>query len=545
MQARDNRGQSEVLGGLLLAAMVVLFMALIGAAVLAPIASSDAGPVVDVGVSVTPGAVNLNHDGGDAVAADDVVVVIDGPDGSSRVDLTAGLSDSTFEPGDTAVLDGQSFNPGDEVQIQVIQVRSNQLLYDGRKFARFPASASTTRLVWSSSTDWDGGQSVRVVHDDVGDRIPTRLRLGYEASGPSAPGLVSYYPLDGTGGVTVRDATGLNDGTLKDDSLAGHDAYDRGVPGVFGGTAVYFEPQKTGISFEKGAYVDLGSRTASHIAHGSFTWTAWVKTDREGGGKEAVISANNADRSNNILWFLCKPGCYAGDDDDQDARLAIHDGGFHRDDEDDDDDGEDDDDGGGEDDDGVVNDEAWHHITITLDDSTGRVIYYVDGTEVHSFTTGSRIRSDDIMSLAQDSDNADYGFGTGTSDFLEGHLDEVQIYDRVLTSDEIERLDQKSGTHVTGVKHFVDSASGDSLRLNGVDADVAGGSVTVYVEADSDLDGTYEHRSDAIELNPVDSTYAVEFPGDFSATAFRLRIELDATTVTDSPTVDRIDLETT
>jgi flagellin-like protein len=527
MQCRGNRGQSEVLGSILLVAIVVLFLALLGAAVLAPIASSDAGPVVDVGVSVTPGAVNLDHDGGDTVAADDVVVVIDGPEGSSRTDLAAGLAGPTFEPGDTAVLGGQSFNPGDEVRVRVIHVRSNQLLYDGRKFARFPAAAAATRLVWSSSTDWDEGQSTRVVHDDVGDRLPTRLRLGYEASGPSVPGLVSYYPLDGTGGVTVEDATGLNDGTLKDDSLADHDAYDRGAPGVFGGTSIHFEPQKTDISFEKGAYVDLGSRTASHIADGSFTWSAWVRTDREGGGKEAIVSANHADRSNNILWFLCKPGCYAGDDDDQDARLAVHDGSFHR------------DTGGG---DGVVNDGDWHHIAITLDDSTGRVTYYVDGTEVHSFTTGHRIGSDDVMSLAQDSDNADYGFGTGTSDFLEGHLDEVQIYDRVLTPDEIEQLDQQSGIHVTGVKHFVDPASGDSLRLNGVDAGVSGGSVTVYVVANPDSPD--EIQSDPIALNSVDSTYAVEFPNDVSATAFRLRIELDTGTVAGSPTVDRIDLET-
>jgi flagellin-like protein len=529
MQGRGNRGQSEVLGSILLVAIVVLFLGLVGAAVLAPVGSTDAGPVVDVGVSVTPGAVNLDHDGGDTVAADDVVVVIDGPEGSSRTDLAAGHPDATFEPGDTAVLGGQSFNPGDEVRVRVIHVRSNRLLYDGRKFARFPPSVTATRLVWSSSSDWDEGQSTRIVHDDVGDRIPTRLRLGYESSGPSAPGLVSYYPLDGTGGVTVEDATGLNDGTLKDDSLADHDAYDRGVPGVFGGTAIHFEPQKTGISFEKGAYVDLGSRTASHIADGSFTWSAWVKTDREGGGKEAVVSANHADRSNNVLWFLCKPGCYAGDDDDQDARLAVHDGSFHR------------DDGGG---DGVVNDGDWHHIAVTLDDSTGRVTYYVDGSEVHSFTTGHRIGSDDVMSLAQDSDNADYGFGTGTSDFLEGHLDEVRIYDRVLTPDEIEQLDQKSGIHLTGPKHFTDPASGDSLRLNGVDADVTGGSVTVYVEADPDLDGTYEHQSDPIALNSADSTYAVEFPNDVSATAFRLRIELDTSTVAGSPTVDRIDLET-
>jgi hypothetical protein len=533
MESGGNTGQSEVLSMVLLAVLIVLFVGLIGSTVIFPQVTAARSPTVDVGVTVTPSSVNVSHNGGDEVPTDSLVVIVDGPPGRSQFGLAANLSEPTFESGTTAIIDNRSFNPGDEVHVRVIHVPSNQLLFDGRKFARLPATAVVTRLVWSSSADWDAGQSVRLVHDNVGDRVSTRLQVGYGADGVSSPGLVSYYPLDGASGVAVRDATGLNDGTLKDDSLADHDAYDRGVPGVWGGSAILFKPQKTGISFEKGAYVDLGSRTATRLADGSFTWSAWVKTNREGGGKEAIISANHADRTNNILWFLCKPGCHAGDDDDQNARLAIHDGGFHR-------DGDDD-----EGDDGVVNDGDWHHVVIALNDSTGHVVYYVDGTAVHTTSTSSRIGSDDIMSLGQDSDDADYGFGTGTSDFLEGNLDEVRIYDRVLSPDEVELLNRKNGTHVTVAKRFSDRVSGDALQLNGVDADPGGGSVIVYVEADPDDDGDYENRSDAIDLNSTAGTYAVEFPGDLSATTFRLRIEVNAVTVAESPTVDRIDLETT
>jgi len=522
-------GQSEVLGTVLLAVLIVLFVGLVGSTTVLPLVTEATSPTVDVGVSITPGAVNVSHDGGDRMPADAVDVVVEGPSGRSRFDLDANFSGSTFAPGDTAVIDGRSFNPGDEVRVRVIHVPSNQLIYDGRKFARLPPTAGT-RLVWSSTADWDAGRSVRVVHDDVGDRVPTRLQLGYEAGGPSAPGLVSYYPLDGSDGVAVGDATGLNDGTLKDDSLAGHDAYDRGVSGVWGGTAIRFEPQKTGIPFEKGAYVDIGSRTASRIADGSFTWTAWVRTDREGGGKESVVSANDADRSNNFLWFLCKPGCAAGDDSPRDSRLAVHDGSFHR------------DSGGSA---GVVNDGDWHHIAVTLNDSTGRVRYYVDDAEVHAFTTTSRIASDDTMSLGQDSDNADYGFGTGTSDFLEGSLDEVRVYDRVLSPAEIDRLERGNGTHVTAAKRFSEPADGEDIRLVEVDAVPGNGSVTAYVEADPDGDGTFENRSDAVTINATAHSYPVEFPGTVSASRFRLRLEMATTRDEDTPTVDRIDLEAT
>ncbi|MEF8788925.1 MAG: LamG domain-containing protein [Haloarculaceae archaeon] len=522
-------GQSEVLGTILLAALIVLFVGLVGSTVFLPLATEATGPTVDVGVSVTPGAVNVSHHGGDRVAADALDVVVQGPSGRSRFDLPAGFPGPTFAPGDTAVIDGRSFNPGDEVRVLVIHAPSNELIYDGRKFARFPPTVGA-RLVWSSTADWDAGRSVRVVHDDVGDRVPTRLQLGYGAGGPSAPGLVSYYPLDGSNGVVVRDATGLNDGTLKDDSMAGHDAYDRGVSGVWGGSAIRFEPQKDGISYEKGAYVDIGSRTASRIADGSFTWTAWIRTGREGGGKEAVVSANGADRSNNILWFLCKPGCTAGDDSPRDSRLAVHDGRFHR-------------DNGGSD--GVINDGNWHHIAVTLNDSTGRVTYYVDGTAVHGFTTSSRIAPDDVMSLGQDSDNANYGFGTGTSDFLEGTLDEVRVYDRVLSPAEIARLERANGTYVTDVKRFVERERGDALRLEAVDTDPGNGSVTVYVEADPDGDGTFENRSDAVALDATTQSYAVEFPGTVSASRFRLRVEMTTARDEDTPTVDRIDLAAT
>lgn len=528
---RGEGGQSEVLGTVVLAVLIVTFVGLVGSMVVFPLAVESMGPTVDIGVSVTPTTVNISHDGGDEVSADDVVVFLDDSSGRSRFDLAGNLSDPTFVPGDTAVLGGRSFDPGDEVRVRVVHVPSNQLLYDGRKFARLPATAVVTRLVWSSPADWDAGRSVRVVHDDVGDRVPTRLQLGYDAGGPSSPGLVSYYPLDGADGVTVTDATGLNDGTLKDDSLADHDAYDRGVPGVWGGTAVRFDPQKTNISFEKGAYVDIGSRTASRIADGSFTWTAWVRTDREGGGKEAIVSANNADRSNNLLWFLCKPSgsdCPAGDDAEDPAYLSLwSQGQFHPDTTRD------------------VNDGDWHHVAVTLNGSTGRVVYYVDGVEVDSHTTSARIASDDIMSLGQDSDDADHGFGTGTSDFLEGTLDEVRVYDRVLRPEEIDRLERGNGTHVTVAKRFSEREDGDTLRLEGVDATPGNGSVTAYVEADPDGDGSFENRSDAIPLNATAESYTVEFPGSVSAAVFRVRIEMVASDVEGSPTVDRIDLETT
>jgi len=528
-----DRGQTEVLGALLVAALVVGLVALVGTTVVLPLVSADAGVVVEMRASVTTDQATVYHDGGETVRTSSLVVIVSGPDGETRVPAENVHTDGRFRAGEQLTVGGLSLDSGDRVQVRIVHERSNRLLYDGRKVARLPSGPGSRRLVWATESDWDAGSGNQVVHDEVGDRRGNRLQLGYEV-GADAPGLVGYYTFAGESGVDVRDATGTNDGTFKDSSQIDHEAYDRAVSGIFGGSGVRFTPQKSGITYEKGAYVDLGSDTASAIAGGSFTWSAWVRTDREGGGKEAVISANNDDRTNNILWFLCKPSggdCPAADDDEEPAYLSLYigdEGDFHPDDS------------------GVqreVNDGDWHHIAVSLEDDTGRVTYYVDGVAVHSYTTGARVEADDIMSIGQDSDDADYGFGVSTSDFLEGDLDEVRIYDRALDPDAIDRLSETTGTHVTTPKQFTAPVDGDAVTLSGVNADPGGGTITVYVEADTDGDGTFEQTSAPVSLSASQEEYDVSFGAGFDAETYRVRVEMKAPSGGEGPVLDRIDLD--
>lgn len=83
-----------------------------------------------------------------------------------------------------------------------------------------------------------------------------------------------------------------------------------------------------------------------------------------------------------------------------------------------------------------VNDNDWHLVTITVDrDSPTGMIFYVDADDVASFNPTSR--SDSLSNSAplligkhKDSSSNDF----------EGVLDEVRIYDRVLSADEISLL---------------------------------------------------------------------------------------------------------
>ncbi len=526
-----------MLGTLLLTVVVVLAVSTTAVVYVFPeVSGTRDAPVVSLTASVDFTSAAVDHDGGQSVATDELVLVLRRPGLEQRFPFTDGHAASRFEDGDTAMFPiDPPLTEGERVTLLVVHERSNTLLFDGRKYAGGASGEAGDRLVWSTSGDWDAGTDDQVVHDAVGGRSPTRLQLGYAAAGPGADGLVGYYPLDEPDGTLVHDGTDRNDGVLRDDSLRNHVAYRQGEPGVFG-TAYEFTPQKSGLAFEKGAYVDLGTGTSPALADGSFTWMAWVKVDEVGGGKEAIVTANLRNRENNILWFLCKRGnsCPAGEDTPEPAYMSVWtNGNFNV-------------DSSGDGRRVRVNDDAWHHVAVTLDADSGRVTYFVDGQRVHSYTTSSRVNADDIMSIAQDTDDEDYGFGTGTSDFFEGSLDEVRLYDRVVTEAELQRMTRLDGTHTTVAKRFRGSVDGTDLSLAGVQADPGSGSIIVYVQADTDATTPgFEAESQPITLTAGSTDYEVEFDTPVGAASYRLRVEMTAGPIgsADSgPTLDRIDL---
>jgi hypothetical protein len=74
-----------------------------------------------------------------------------------------------------------------------------------------------------------------------------------------------------------------------------------------------------------------------------------------------------------------------------------------------------------------VTDNNWHHVALTRDATTGRVEAYVNGTLSRSATSDTGAKTANITNI---------GKVTG-GEFYDGDLDEVRIWNRVLSADEV------------------------------------------------------------------------------------------------------------
>jgi len=81
-------------------------------------------------------------------------------------------------------------------------------------------------------------------------------------------------------------------------------------------------------------------------------------------------------------------------------------------------------------------DGTWHHIAVTWQSSDGETKVYADGVpSTHTVATGTSIAGAGSLVLGQEQDNVGGGFSVAEA--FEGLLDDVRIYDRVLTESEV------------------------------------------------------------------------------------------------------------
>ncbi|RYD41298.1 MAG: LamG domain-containing protein, partial [Verrucomicrobiaceae bacterium] len=238
--------------------------------------------------------------------------------------------------------------------------------------------------------------------------IKTILLLSTLGAGMASGGLVSHHTFDETSGTTAADSgPAAADGTIGANVTLG-------VPGKFG-TAFSFNNDAT-----QDGIVDMGNATGLFSAittSQALTVSVWLKWTTPGARDSAIFLGDNtvANRYLDVGTVSASTGVYGR------VRNGVN-TGFP---------------------DlttppvSPLNDDQWHHVAYTVSATTGQTQIYVDGAFLGSTTTPAAV----LPSVFNNFEVGRLGRGAPTDAFA-GSIDELRIYDSVLSASEIEVLAQ-------------------------------------------------------------------------------------------------------
>jgi hypothetical protein len=206
-------------------------------------------------------------------------------------------------------------------------------------------------------------------------------------------GLAGAYRFDeGSGTATADSSASANNGTLV------------GATWTTGRTG-------SGLSFNGTSNrVDLAS-DLSAVLGGSGTVAFWINTTQTGNNTmwmaPGVLGVEAAGDGNDVFWGWL----------DATGRIGVQAGNT-----------------AGAKSANPINDGQWHHVALTRDATTGAVEVYVDGQLSGSATSDTGVKTTPFGSVGRIDDTG------GTPAYLAGALDDLYLFSRVLTGDEIRSL---------------------------------------------------------------------------------------------------------
>ena len=240
----------------------------------------------------------------------------------------------------------------------------------------------------------------------IGDSSPASV-------GPVTPVLtppVIQYQFDEGSGTFAADSgtggtnTGVLVGTTKPAWVAGR----IGTGALsFSGTGAYNQTNQSAVQVSSNLIAPLGTTS---------TLTAWVNTTQVGSNTHsqapAITGVDQAGTSSDINWGTLNAtgriGIYVGDT-----------GGVYS--------------------TNPVNDGQWHSVAMTRDATTGQVQLYVDGVLNGSSTLDTGVKAAQFYLIGALTDRSSTGYVTGAN-YFNGQLDDVRIYNRVLSASEISQI---------------------------------------------------------------------------------------------------------
>jgi len=292
---------------------------------------------------------------------------------------------------------------------------------------------------------------------------PSQLDIGYNNGQPFTGELddIQFYSgvlssnevlqLYNNPGTTIPDVA-----ASSESGLSAHYDFDEGTAlapdvsgngndiiyaGSFGGSGPSISSENIAgagsVSFDGGSYLTPTNQLLSTLA-GSFTISLWVNTTQDNGDPydyafngDGIISADVGGAANDLVPVALTGGQVAfntgnttyGYDDTINSSVTVNDGN-------------------------------WHHIVVSRNQATGEKDIYIDGVlDTSDFDTTNLLNDPQLLTIGAISDasnpdpaSPDYNGYNG----YEGLLDDIQIYNRALTSTEVAFLYSNPGATLSG-----------------------------------------------------------------------------------------------
>jgi hypothetical protein len=274
---------------------------------------------------------------------------------------------------------------------------------------------------------------------------------------PMLPTPIALYQFDDGAGTIAADSAGINTGVLvgttKPAWVAGH----AGTGALsFSGNGVYNQTKQSAVQVSSNLVATLGTTS---------TLTAWVKTTQIGSNihlqAPAITGVDQAGTTSDINWGTLNAsgqiGIYVGDS-----------GGVYS--------------------TSPINDGQWHNVAITRAATTGQVQLYIDGVINNSGTLDAGTKAAQFYLIGALTNRNSSGYVTGAN-YFNGQLDEVRIYNRVLTAIEIAEIGQPPSAPM-GLSASTVQDTASMLQLSWTNTSNVAQSI--QVERKTDDNGTYD-----------------------------------------------------
>lgn len=386
------------------------------------------------------------------------------------------------------------------------------------------ATTSSAAYVWKTQIDWNNNQNeTGVVHDSFGDRPGEDVvRLGYPTFDRHGSNLVGYWTFDEDSGDIVADVTGNgNDAERRGEGNtdATDNTPDRSVTGLHGTSSWEFN---TGPAPEEDAvYIDSNSRLEGG-PDTTLTATAWINPSGGGVQNDLASIVGKQEGFNTGDWGItvkenCPPPPSWANCDGIPPYIGYY--------------GE----AGGNDYglfEGVGFTTDWHHVATVINESSGKVSVYIDGTLVEYDDSASDF-------TAQTNHPVEIGRTEYNGANFEGKIDEVRIYDRALNDSEIADLHKagEQGTFTTSLKSGP-NIDPDNIKLEWSGDIPSATSVTVELRDSNDV----SHGD--VTLNSDSGTKSFNPPGDPNPKgSYYLIVELNSNFAGKTPEIDELKLK--